>query len=200
MGSFVNNLHVRADDEQTVLAALGSLLTAPAYYSPLANGWVSVFPSQDSHSLARDLSAQLKTAVLAFDTYDGAVLYYELYEQGMLTDEFNSDPDHFVGQPDENGDLVPPATEAEKTRLRGNPERLLPYCVAGTSVADVNSALGSVFREGWRPAEGPETVLVQIAQLLGIPERQALSSFRYVELDRQYGDLDLEARPVTPAQ
>jgi hypothetical protein len=173
MGEFVNSIHVLAETETEVIEGLQALNYLPAYVTAPANGWVSVcLYYADSTHFGRGLAAHLQTAVLVIDVYDGDVCYYSLFQNGALLDEFDSDPDHWVGDHDENGEPIPPKTEAEKERLRGQPDALLPYCLPGTTRTQVEEAL-TYF--------DPFLQAGELAKLLGIPAERALNNFNFIQ-------------------
>jgi hypothetical protein len=171
MGAFIVNYQVRADSLAAVRDVLEKMVTARACVSPAKNGWVTVYDeesdSQDDTVLRRiasGLSRALKTDVLAFMVHDSDIAMYWLYQSGKLLDEFNSAPDYF-------GNTVDDAT---RNRLRGKTDLLLPLCVAGTTIEQIDAAI--------HPAEEPafaEDYLAQLAPLLGIDETRINLGFEY---------------------
>src|ERR1051325_3964302 len=138
MGSFLTNLQVRSESTASVREALLPLVKGRAYISPPKNGWVTVYDeaSDSQHDallsrIAAVLSRSLHTAVFAFLVHDSDVAMYWLYQNGALADEFNSAPDYF----DEE------VSEQVRARVRGNGDRLLPLCSAGTTHADIDAVI-----------------------------------------------------------
>ncbi len=174
MGAFLTNYQIRSDDSAAVRTALEPLAPGRAYVSPAKNGWVTVYEEtsddQDDavlRKLAMGLSRSLKTAVFAFLVHDSDVLMYFLYRNGQIEDEYNSAPDYFGdgGDADDEG------------RYRGDVDALLPYCLPGTTRAQLDEIL--------HPAdEAPvfaESALGELAKLLGIDESRVTLGFRYFE-------------------
>jgi hypothetical protein len=99
MGSFYTNHTLRGPSQRDVLAALKG---RSALVSRSENGCVTVLDeaceSQDGHALAelaQQLSSKFDCPVLAVLNHDDDVLYFELYEHGVKTDEYNSAPGYF---------------------------------------------------------------------------------------------------------
>jgi len=82
-----------------VISALGD---RRACISPTSNGYTLVadheFESHDEErmvKLAAELSGRLACVALLIREFDDDVLNYELLENGVLTDRYNSEPDYF---------------------------------------------------------------------------------------------------------
>ena len=173
MGASLTNYQVRGKSAAEVSEAVASLVQSRAYVSPEKNGWVTIYDEasdrQDDKiitSMAAGLSKTLNTPVFAFFVHDSDIVVYWLFRNGRLADEFNSAPDYFqeVG-------------EAEKLRVRGDVDELLPLCIVGTTRAQIDEVI--------HPADGfptfAETILVDFAKLLGIDDVWIGLGFRYFE-------------------
>jgi hypothetical protein len=173
MGAFFTNYQVRGRSASDVSKAFAALAESYAYVSSEKNGWVTVYDEasdkQDEEILkhiAAELSKTLNAAVLAFLVHDSDIAAYWLFQNGDLTDEFNSAPDYFAG-----------ADEKVKSRVRGNAEKLLPLCVAGTTHAQVEEVIHP--RNGY-PAFA-EQILHALSRLLGIDDARLTLGFQYFE-------------------
>jgi len=99
MGSFYTSHVVHGASQPQILAWLKQ---RPAYVS-VTHGRTTVVldaacESQDGEelaALASDLSTQFKCPVLALLNHDDDILYFELYENGEKTDEYDSSPGYF---------------------------------------------------------------------------------------------------------
>ena len=172
MGAFFTNCQVRGSSTSAVSQALAKLVETRAYISPAQNGWITVYAEateeQDQKVLCRiagGLSKVLQTDVFGFLVHDSDIAAYWLYCCGTLTDEFDSAPDYF-------GEKVDAATRA---LVRGNPDVLLPLCVAGTTRAQIEAVI--------HPSDGfqlmAEQTLTDLAELLGIDETRITLGFNY---------------------
>jgi hypothetical protein len=173
MGSFFTNYQVRGKSTTEVRDALAPLVETRAYVSPEKGGWVTVYDeaSDDQNDetfkhIAAELSRKLQTAVFAFLVHDSDIAIYWLCQNGALIDEFNSAPDYFKE-----------AGEKAKARVRGKAEALLPLCVAGTSLAQVEEVI--------HPADGfapfAEEIFNDLAKLLGIEDARMSLGFKYFD-------------------
>ena len=173
MGARFTNFQVRSDSTGAVCDALKPLVKTRAFVSPPQDGWVTVYDETcDKQNVAENLrvasglSRAMKTAVFGFMVHASDVAVYWLFQSGELVDEFNSRPDYFK-----------PVDDTERQRLRGRPEVLLPFCVGGTALADVKAII--------HPAEGPplfaESLITDLAKLLGIDDSRASLGFNYFE-------------------
>lgn len=177
MGAFFTNYQVRGKSTAEVCKALTPLVETHAYVSPEKNGWVTVYDeaSDDQNDetlkhIATELSKKLQTSVFAFLVHDSDIAAYWLYQNGALIDEFNSAPDYFsqVG-------------EKAKSRVRGKAEALLPLCVAGTSLSQVDEVI--------HPADGfaafAEEIFYDLAKLLGIDDERMSLGFKYFDQEAE---------------
>lgn len=112
MGAFYVNYTVKLADQKSVARALSG---RNAFVSPEWNGSTVVFDEQSDNQdqdaiakLAGQLSARLKSTVLALLNHDSDILWYQLYENGTLSDQYNSAPDYWSSKselsPPEGGD------------------------------------------------------------------------------------------------
>ena len=172
MGAFLTNYQVRSKSSPAVVKALSALLESSAYVSPEKGGWVTVYDEssekQDEAVLTRiaaGLSRELHTAVFGFLVHDSDIAAYWLYQDGMLADQFNSAPDYFDDDID------------DETRdcLRGNPEVLLPLCLTGTTSAQIEAVIQAP--DG--PPVGAENLLPELARLLGMDDERIGLGFEY---------------------
>lgn len=151
------------------------LVESHAYVSPEKNGWVTVYDEASDRQddsiitrLASELSRSLSADVFAFMVHDSDIAFYWLYQNGALTDEFNSAPDYFE-----------PESEETKSRVRGNTEKLLPFCVAGALPLQIEAVI--------HPKEGhpvfAEEILTQLSRLFGIDDARMSLGFEYFDYD-----------------
>jgi len=103
MGNFYTNYTIKGPRQHEVAAALAGRKAVVACGE---NGCVVVFDKQSDHqdeeeiaALAAQLSARFNCPVLAVMNHDDDILWYQLYESGKLTDEYDSSPGYF--DPDE---------------------------------------------------------------------------------------------------
>lgn len=173
MGAFFTNYQVRGKSTAEACKALTPLVETHAYVSPEKGGWVTVYDeaSDDQNEeilkhIAAELSKKLQTSVFAFLVHDSDIAMYWLFQNGTLIDEFNSAPDYFEK-----------AGEKAKSRVRGIAEALLPLCIAGTSLAQVEEVI--------HPADGfaafAEEIFYDLAKLLGIDDARMSLGFRYFD-------------------
>jgi hypothetical protein len=104
MGNFYVNYTLRGPSPEAVAKALKG---RPAIVTPVSEECVVAFDeesdTQDQQvitELAAGLSQQLKCVVLAVMNHDDDILWYQLYVNGELDDEYNSSPEYF-GDADE---------------------------------------------------------------------------------------------------
>ena len=99
MGGFYTNYTLRGPSQEAVANALAG---RRAIVAPESNGCVVAFDEasddQDQEviaALASHLSGSLHCPVLAVLDHDDDILWYQLYEDGQLTDEYDSSPGYF---------------------------------------------------------------------------------------------------------
>jgi hypothetical protein len=173
MGASFTNYQIRSTSVAAVKKALEPLIKSRAYISPEKNGWITVYDEtsdERSEALTRigpALSKSLETAVFAFLVYDSDVAMYWLYQNGTLEDEFNSAPDYFEEDVDENS----------RDRVRGNADRLQPLCIPDTTREQIEEVI--------HPADGlplmAEDIFGYLARLLGIDDARISLGFTYFE-------------------
>src|SRR5262245_31164062 len=109
MGNFYVNHTVRAPQQAVV--ALLKKEGRTAYVSPTIKGYTVVYDRDCDHQntfaindLGLALSKSLSSPVVAFLNHDDDILYYWVFDQGRVLEEYNSCPDYF----DEEGMDFPP--------------------------------------------------------------------------------------------
>jgi len=107
MGNFYTNITVKGRSQDEVAGALAAMKRT-AFVSPTVDGYTVIFDAecedQDPQVISRltgDLSRQLGCPAIAFLNHDDDILWYQLYANGKLVDEYNSAPDYFepAGEP-----------------------------------------------------------------------------------------------------
>jgi hypothetical protein len=194
MGHSSVSFHFRASDETALNTHLAERGISHFLIAPAKNGWVSLYEERASQQnekricdLAAGLSADLKTAAIAFSVHDSDIACYWLYENGKLLDKFNSCPDYFgAGGP------------VSATARGGQPDILLRFCRAGVSEGDLSQILGAgiVFTEEMldqlcneetsaaatealsRDQVPAEDLIAQLAEKMGISPSRAVADYR----------------------
>jgi hypothetical protein len=181
MGCFCVNLHVRTDDDQAVSAALERRGVERYRVLRARGGWVSVYEERASQQdegwireLAEALSDELHVAAIAMLVHDSDIACYWLCDDGRLLDEYNSCPNYFDGDSDDDGPSG------------GQSDVLLRYCRTVVSEDDLVAILTerSVFAEA---------LVERLADALGIDRARALGDYRSeggAESDEEDGDDD----------
>ena len=172
MGNSFYNFQVRADSPAGIIDALNGW-AMPAFVSEAENGWVSIYNRNDGYDLAdwadqpdvgRMLSEHLHTVVLNLWLVDDDIEGYTLYDNGVIIDEFIDSPTGYMDE--EEAAMVPPEILA---RYVGQPAKILPYCLPGTTQAQLERAIA--------PGNG-DYVADHLAPLFGIlPDRQRYKLF-----------------------
>ena len=167
MGSFYTSHTLRGPTQEAVLAYLGS---RSALVSKTDSEFTIVLDeaceSQDTDELSvlgRDLSAHFGCPVLAVLNHDSSVLFFELYEEGKKSDEYNSLPSEI----DESLGNSP---------MGGNAGRLAA-ALGASDIEKIESALRS---EEYSSADDRR---VDIATALGIPPHGVAVGFYSVSED-----------------
>ncbi|HVY69115.1 MAG TPA: hypothetical protein VHH73_04270 [Verrucomicrobiae bacterium] len=181
MGNFYVNYTLRGPGQQQIAEALAGRNAA---VTPVQTGYAVVFDeesdTQDTEAiaeLATLLSRQFQCPLLAVLNHDDDILLYWLYENGELTDEYNSNPGYFDG----DEDRMKPAG--------GDAERLVRVFNAGTPV-EVESILRKSFDEYTFAFQRHD----DLARALGLPEwavGTAYQSFEYGEFPEGLTDANL---------
>lgn len=136
MGSSYTNIQVKTRDFDGVARCLQERVVLPVYISrPCEKGWVSVYPritdNQDPDALraiSEMLSKEFETGVFGISVHDSNLFSYLLYENGKLSDDYESDPGYFDGE-----DLPPRG---------GNMQAVVKYCVPGTTTKELSETFG----------------------------------------------------------
>ncbi len=99
MGQFYVNYTLRGVTQGAVAKALAG---RACIVTPSANGTVVAFDDESENqdqdvisSLAMELSRKLRCPVLAVMDHDDDILWYQLYTDGELQDEYDSTPGYF---------------------------------------------------------------------------------------------------------
>jgi hypothetical protein len=99
MGGFYTNHTLRGASQQAVAKAMAG---REALISREENGYVVAFDKLSDNqnqeqiaSLASSLSKSLNCALLAVLDHDDDIFWYQLYEAGKLSDEYNSTPNYW---------------------------------------------------------------------------------------------------------
>jgi hypothetical protein len=210
MGTFHSNLQVSGSTREAAREAVRLAGLRPAFVvgqPPWIGVCAELLDGQDvelMEAACRNLSLRLEARVFGFLVHDSDVLLFFLYAEGRRVDVYSSRPGYFSGerQPPSGGDVaallkmaLPGTTEAQLRRLlhelrlagprkkRWAPQvEALPFWRR----LIVKRALWLLTLGAGPPAE---LLLAELAALLGIPEVQALSSFRDLREDaRHAGD------------
>jgi hypothetical protein len=99
MGNFYVNYTLRGVTQAAVVKALAG---RKCIVTPSANDTVVVFDEESDNQdqqvispLATELSQKLRCPVLAVLNHDDDILWYQLYKDGKLEDEYDSSPGYF---------------------------------------------------------------------------------------------------------
>jgi len=171
MGGFYTNYTLRGPSQQAVAAALAG---RKAIVTPQSNGFVVAYDEASDDQdmdciaeLASRLSRSLHCPVLAVLDHDDDILWYRLYENGELTDEYDSTPGYF----DPSAEPSPPAG--------GDAHRLC----AAFGASDVG-AVEAVLRKSSFDDDGYVFAHERHADLiraLGVPEFAVLKAYASFE-------------------
>lgn len=101
MGNFYTNYTLRGPSAEAVAVKLEGRV---AVVIPERDGGVTVFDKESDTqrleviaALGRRLSSELQCSVLACLNHDDDVFWFQLFQNGVLDDEYNSSPDYFGG-------------------------------------------------------------------------------------------------------
>lgn len=132
MGNFYTNYTLRGPSQREVAGALGG---RNAIVTPSENGCLVVFDEQSDDQdqqiiddLASRLSSECQCAVLAVLNHDDDILWYRLYQDGELIDEYDSSPGYFD-------------PEAEPSAPAGGDAQRLCTAFGASNVPQVNTIL-----------------------------------------------------------
>jgi hypothetical protein len=195
MGNFYANYTPRGPSQRDVAKALAR---RKAVVAPAQKGCVVAFDEQSDEqdqkviaALASRLSGKLRCPVLAVLNHDDDILWYRLYENGKLTDEYDSSPGYFD-------------PEAEPSAPAGGDAQRLCAALGVSNAATVESVLrkSSYGEEGYAFASGRHADLVRA---LGLPEcavGTAYASFDSDECPEELSPEDVvrSTCPAAPSQ
>lgn len=112
MGAFYTNLTVRVPSRQDVLPLLAG---RRAFVSPQLGGYVTIYDERCDegglypNEFATELSQKLDTVVFLATVHDDDILYFDVFDKGDRLDEYDSCPDYFSEQDeDEGSEPLPP--------------------------------------------------------------------------------------------
>ncbi len=181
MGSFYTNYTLRGPSQKAVAAALAG---RSALVTPEQNGCVVVFDeeSEDQNQeviagLAGWLSEEFQCPVLAVLNHDDDILWYQLYLNGTLADEYDSSPGNFDA--DADADNEPAGGDAEK----------LCQAFGSVKVKEVAAILhpGEMDGDGYTFAMERHN---DLAEALGLPEFSVGVGFEYATMGELPDGLD----------
>jgi hypothetical protein len=99
MGAFYVNYTFKGADREAVMLALAG---RKAFVSAKQNQYVFAFDKESDHQdqaqiakLAARASSITRSTVFVVLNHDSDILWYQLYEVGQLTDQYNSTPDYW---------------------------------------------------------------------------------------------------------
>jgi hypothetical protein len=101
MGGHYGSIHIRTDDQDEVRIAVENLHhpnTQRFYIAPPIKGWVTVFPENNGqdHTVAEALVAKLPNKTIIYcAVHDDDIFAYWFFENGKLSDAYNSCPEYF---------------------------------------------------------------------------------------------------------
>jgi hypothetical protein len=157
MGAFYVNYTVRVTDQKSAVKALAG---KKAFVSPEQNGSVVTCEQesdkQDEKTIAKlatELSRRLHCTVFAVLLHDSDILWYQLYLDGKLSDQYNSTPDYWSAKPEPSG----PA---------GGDAKQLCAAFACTEVA----AVERILRATWQTYPDAMSRHADLVQALGLPD------------------------------
>jgi hypothetical protein len=177
MGNFYVNFSVRTADQQRIADALRragrvALVTAPD------NDYIVIYDEEaDSQATAPILkvggllSEVAQAPVLAMLNHDDDILCYWLFEQGQVTDSYNSRPDYFGEGEDEGG-----------AAQGGDVQRLCAAIQPSAIASEVEKILRAKHVFAVEQHE-------KLARLLGLPSLSVGYGFEYAaeELEEEMG-------------
>jgi hypothetical protein len=118
MGNFYTSYTLRGPSQQLVAAALAG---RSAIVTPVQDNCVVVYDEESDDQnfeviaeLASRLSERLRCPLLAVLNHDDGILWYQLYLNGELVDEYNSSPGYFNDSDEESAMAGPEGGDAKK--------------------------------------------------------------------------------------
>ena len=172
MGNFYVNFSVKGAEQGQVVAVFEGACRR-SIVTPSREGYVVAFDeeadSQDIESILEVgalLSRELGLATLAVVNHDDDILAYWLFERGESVDSYNSNPDYFGAEPEDEDNGAPPSRG-------GDAMKLVALLSPGADVAAVEAILrgDSVFA-----VEQHE----QLVEALGLPAWSVWLGYKYV--------------------
>jgi hypothetical protein len=94
MGTSYDNITLKGASQEAIVSFLGQIGIV-AYVSPPAGDITVVYCSRNDGGIARRLSQHLHCIALFASVFDSDVFSYELYENGVLNDQYESFPGTF---------------------------------------------------------------------------------------------------------
>ena len=183
MGSFYTNVTLRTSDRDAVRAHLSDT-GRHAYISPPVAGALVVFDQaceeqdpKELDQLASLLSKRCACPALAVMIHDDDILWYGLYEDGSLADEYTSAPDYFEG-----GDAPPAGGDAAR------------LCAAFAR-PDVEAGIHAILH---RAKASPDAYTFEterhtdIVKALGLPTAAVGTGYDYLDAGEMPPDLALQ--------
>lgn len=198
MGNFYVNYTLSGPGQQAVAAVLAG---RPAIVTPAQEGCLVVFDEESDGQndeiiaeLATRLSGRLKCPLLAVMNHDDGILWFQLYLNGELVDEYTSAPGYFETEDEDAATAEPEGGDAQK----------LCAAFGCNAVAEVEKIL----REGSVASGGDYTFEVErhgdLTAALGIPSFGVGAGFQAVvngELPEELSEQELiKTRDLVPAQ
>ena len=176
MGNFYTNYTIRGASQSDVVSALQgrkAVVTAPDQDCVVV--FDEIADEQDDEvitSLASQLSRDCSARVLVVLNHDDDILWFQLYQGGELTDEYNSCPDYFEGE-----------DESLPTPVGGDAERLCSILGSGTA-AEVERVLrtSSFDKDGYIFAFQRHEALCAALSISRFGVGTSYSSFEHDEL------------------
>jgi hypothetical protein len=193
MGERFINYQICCDLTGDITSSIRAILIKKAYVSLPKDGWITIYDeASEDHfdyttvsQFAQHLSQRLSAVVFSFVVVSGLYSTYLLYDRGERIDQFHSDPEGFKFGFEQ-------CTEDTLESFRGNPERLLSYCLPGTDISEIQHIL-TASRNGELDFLGQETIY-ELATLLGIDGYRAITGYQYFEENSLHNTID----PVLP--
>ena len=137
MGAFFDSIHVRTENSDALQKALWEVAKQTDFkflLGPALNGWMSVFPSEIGREgpIAAEIAKLINCDVFHLMVYDDDVFYYHCYRDAKLVDQYNSNPDYFEADSEEENQLS-----------RGRPELFNDLLPDPKSLAKLKKLLGA---------------------------------------------------------
>jgi len=169
MGAHYSSIQIRSEDRAAVKTAVEVVareFKKKFLLGPVLDGWIAIYPDDagNNESCAAALAKRLESIVLHLEVYDSDIFFYNLFQDGRLSNEYSSDPDHFEE-----------VAADEHERLKARPELFQELMSSPENLADLTRLLKR--GDGAMDFDFEEFRLEKFAKLLGI--RNALTSYQY---------------------